>query len=349
MAQMLITGGAGFIGSHAALYFSARGYEVTVLDNLSRGRLLKREDPNALFNWDFLSAHGGIRLKRGDVCDPDVVGPLAAKADVILHAAAQTAVTTSVIDPETDFFSNAVGTFNVLEAARKAGRRPTIVFCSTNKVYGENVNRVEVEEGPQRYRFAQQMAAGIPESFSIDHCEHTPYGCSKLTGDLYVQDFGHLYGFRTGVFRMSCIYGTRQFGMEDQGWVAWFVIAALSGKPITIYGDGKQVRDVLWIEDLLAAYEAFIGNPDLRGAVINMGGGPAHTLSLLELLEMIHEMTGVAPRISFSDWRPSDQKVYISDIRRAREILAWEPRTSPREGVSRLIAWTQENLGRFRT
>jgi len=348
MARMLVTGGAGFIGSHAALYFADRGYRITVLDNLSRGRLLKREDPNALFNWDLLSERNDIRLVRGDVRDAELVGPLAAEADVILHAAAQTAVTTSVVDPETDFHTNALGTFTVLEAARRAGRKPAVIFCSTNKVYGENVNAIGVEEEERRYRFPEAMAAGVPETFSIDRCEHTPYGCSKLTGDLYVQDFGHLYGFGAGVFRMSCIYGSRQFGMEDQGWVAWFVIAALSGKPITIYGDGKQVRDVLWVEDLLGAYEAFLRKRDGGVEVFNMGGGPQHTLSLLELLELIQKMTGVAPRISFAGWRPSDQKVYVSDIRRAREVLGWEPRTAPREGVARLIAWTKENLDRFR-
>jgi CDP-paratose 2-epimerase len=161
-----------------------------------------------------------------------------------------------------------------------------------------------------------------------------------------VQDFGHLYGLRAGVFRMSCIYGTRQFGMEDQGWVAWFVIAALSGQPLTIFGDGKQVRDVLWIDDLLRAYEAFIES-DRQIEVFNMGGGPGLTLSLLELLEIIREETGIAPPLRHADWRPSDQRVYVSDIRRSREILSWEPQVAPREGVRRLIAWTRENLACF--
>lgn len=346
MPHMLITGGAGFIGSHAALHFAARGYRVTVLDNLSRGELLQRPDPNALFNWEHLGSCADIERVRGDVRDVATVGPLAARADVILHAAAQTAVTTSVRDPETDFLSNALGTFRVLEAARRGGRRPTVLFCSTNKVYGDNVNAIGVEEGQGRYVFPAAWEHGIPESFSIDRCEHTPYGCSKLTGDLYVQDFGHLYGLRVGVFRMSCIYGSRQFGMEDQGWVAWFVIAALSGRPLTIFGDGRQVRDVLWIDDLLGAYEAFIE----RGVgveVLNMGGGPAHTLSLLELLALIAQETGIRPPITYADWRPSDQKVYISDIRHACERLAWAPQVTPREGVRRLIEWTRAHAARF--
>ncbi len=346
MAKMLITGGAGFIGSHAAEYFAGRGYEVTVLDNLSRGALLKRPDPNAEFNWNHLNSLGGITLVRGDVRDPEPLGALAAEADVIVHAAAQTAVTTSTIDPETDFLCNALGTFRVLEAARRGGRRPTVVFCSTNKVYGENVNGVDVIEEAQRYRFSEQWADGIPETFSIDRCEHTPYGCSKLTGDIYMQDFGHLYGLRVGVFRMSCIYGTRQFGMEDQGWVAWFVIAALTGKPITIFGDGKQVRDVLWVEDLVSAYEAFIEKGE-GVEVFNMGGGPAFTLSLHELLAVIREQTGVEPATSYDDWRPSDQKVYISDIRHAGAVLGWHPETTPDEGVRRLIEWTRQHADLF--
>jgi CDP-paratose 2-epimerase len=346
MRGMLVTGGAGFIGSHAAEYFAARGYAVTVFDNLSRGRLLHREDANAEHNWDHLARVPGVTRVRGDVRDLAALEPLVAAADVVLHAAAQTAVTTSVTDPLADFQNNALGAFHVLEAARRGGRKPTIVFCSTNKVYGENVNAIEVESTPARYRFAAPWTLGVPETFSIDRCEHTPYGCSKLAGDLYMQDFGHLYGLRAGIFRMSCIYGTRQFGMEDQGWVAWFVIAALSGQSLTIFGDGRQVRDVLWIDDLLRAYEAFIES-DRRVEVFNMGGGPTHTLSLLELLEIIREETGIAPPLKHADWRPSDQRVYVSDIRRAGEILDWEPKVTPREGVRRLIAWTQANLDCF--
>ncbi|MBD3235169.1 MAG: NAD-dependent epimerase/dehydratase family protein [Candidatus Eisenbacteria bacterium] len=346
MPRMLVTGGAGFIGSHAAEHFASRGYDVTVLDNLSRGRLLRKADPNAEFNWTYLRSIPRVRCIRGDIREREVITPLAAEADVIVHAAAQTAVTTSTVDPSTDFETNALGTFRVLEAARQGGRTPTVIYCSTNKVYGENVNSVGVAEEAQRYRFVEEWSHGIPESFSIDRCEHTPYGCSKLTGDLYVQDFGHLYGLRTGVFRMSCIYGTRQFGMEDQGWVAWFVIAALTGRPLTIFGDGKQVRDLLWVEDLVGAWEAFLES-DARVEVFNMGGGPEYTLSLLELLERIEAETGIGVTPARADWRPSDQKVYISDIRRARERLGWAPAVSPSQGVARLIAWAQEHQACF--
>lgn len=345
-AKVLVTGGAGFIGSHAAEYFADRGHPVRVVDNLSRGALLGRPDRNAAFNWDLLRARGDIELVRGDVTDAQTCERAAADVDIIVHAAAQTAVTTSVTDPRSDFSNNLVGTFNVLEGARRSGRRPTIVFCSTNKVYGENVNRVPIRERERRYDFGGEFAHGIPETFSVDDCEHTPYGCSKLAGDLYVQDYAHLFGLRAGIFRMSCIYGTRQFGVEDQGWVAWFVIAALTGRPLTIFGDGKQVRDVLWVADLIEAYDAFIRS-DLDVGVFNMGGGPTFTLSLLELLDLLERETGERVEPAFAPWRPSDQRVYVSDIRRARERLGWAPKTPPERGVRELAAWVTAHRDQF--
>jgi CDP-paratose 2-epimerase len=344
--KVLVTGGAGFIGSHAAETFARDGHPVTVLDNLSRAKLLKKDDRNARHNWDYLGSLPGVTLREGDARDAAVVREAAAGAEVIVHAAAQTAVTTSVVDPRQDFENNVVGAFNVLEAARLASPRPAVVFCSTNKVYGENVNALPLEEGKTRWAFAGAHARGVDESFSVDLCEHTPYGCSKLTGDLYMQDYARLYGIKTGVFRMSCIYGTRQFGMEDQGWVAWFTIAALTGKPLTIYGDGKQVRDLLWVDDLIAAYRAFLGS-DLPHGVFNMGGGPAFTLSLLELLDLLAPRAGGSIPVGFADWRPSDQKVYVSNIEKAGRALGWAPRVSPPEGVARLAAWVEENRALF--
>lgn len=344
--RILVTGGAGFIGSHVAERFARDGWQVTVLDNLSRAKLLKKPDRNSTFNWDYLGRLPNVTLIKGSVTDAGTVLEAAASCRVIVHAAAQTAVTTSVTDPRPDFENNLIGTFNVLEAARLQEKKPALVFCSTNKVYGENVNSVGLVEGPKRYGFEGKFQTGIPETFSIDHCEHTPYGVSKLGSDLYMQDYAHLYGLKIGVFRMSCIYGTRQFGMEDQGWVAWFTIAALLGKPITIYGDGKQVRDVLYVEDLVAAYRAFLDS-DLPHAVFNMGGGPEFTMSLHELLDILKAQTGVTPAISYADWRPSDQKVYISDIGKARRMLGWAPKVRPEEGVGRLIEWVRENRNLF--
>lgn len=344
--RILVTGGAGFIGSHVAEIFARDGWNVTVVDNLSRARLLKKEDRNSSFNWDQVARIPNVTMIRGDVTDKSVVVDAARNCDVIAHTAAQTAVTTSVTDPRADFENNLIGTFNVLEAARLNGTRPSIIFCSTNKVYGENVNSVGLSEGAKRYAFEGEFKGGIPETFPIDHCEHTPYGVSKLAGDLYMQDYAHLYGLKIGVFRMSCIYGTRQFGLEDQGWVAWFTIAALLGKKITIYGDGKQVRDVLYVEDLVAAYRAFLDS-DIRHGVYNMGGGPEFTMSLIELLDILEKKTGIRPELGYADWRPSDQKVYISNIDKAKKALGWAPKVRPEEGVAKLIDWVQENKALF--
>lgn len=343
--KALVTGGAGFIGSHVAEIYAKKEYDVTILDNLSRGILLNKDIKNLDYNWNQLKRFKNVKCIKGDVRDSKVISDAAKDKDFIIHTAAQTAVTTSVTDPEPDFTTNALGTFNMLEAARKNDVK-AIVYCSTNKVYGDNVNKVKVIEGKQRYSFDKAYTKGIPESFDIDLCEHTPYGCSKLTGDLYVQDYAHLYGIRTGVFRMSCIYGTRQFGVEDQGWVAWFTIATVLGKPITIYGDGKQVRDVLYVTDLVEAYDRFIQSKIKRG-VFNTGGGTKNTMSLLELLDILEKLTGKRSKISFSDWRPSDQKVYISDISQVQEALGWKPKTGPEEGVKNIVEWTNANRNLF--
>jgi CDP-paratose 2-epimerase len=346
MPRVLITGGAGFIGSHAAARFAAKGWQVRILDNLSRGRLLHRDDPNASHNWDRLGAIAGIERIAGDVRDAATVEAAVDGADAVLHAAAQTAVTVSTDDPATDFETNAVGTFRVLDAVRRTGRKASVIFCSTNKVYGDRVNLVPLEEQDTRYAFAGVHSSGIAEEFGCDLCEHTPYGCSKLTGDLYAQDFGHLYGIKVGIFRMSCIYGSHQFGMEDQGWVAWFVIAALRGAPLTVFGDGKQVRDLLWVEDLVRAYECFLERGPRLG-VYNMGGGPEFTLSLIELLRQLESELGRPVPFARGPWRPSDQKVYVSDIRRARRELGWSPTVDPASGVTRLVQWVRQNESLF--
>jgi len=340
--KVLVTGGAGFVGSHVAEYYARKGYEVVVFDNLSRAELLGHEK-NMVYNWNYLKRYENIELIKGDIRDFEKLKDAAKNADAIIHTAAQTAVTTSLRNPRTDFEINAVGTFNVLEAARLSENNPCVVYCSTNKVYGNNVNKIAVIEKEKRYEFAdERYKNGIPEDFPTDLCEHTPYGCSKFAGDVYVQDYAHTYGLKTGVFRMSCIYGERQFGVEDQGWVAWFAIATLLDKPITIYGDGKQVRDVLYVKDLIEAFDAFIES-NLRQEVFNIGGGVENTLSLIELLDMLEELTGKRTRIRYDNWRPSDQKVYISDISKAREKLKWMPKMNPREGVKKLLSWINAN------
>jgi len=348
--KILVTGGAGFIGSHVAEFYARKGVYVTVFDNISRAQLLGKGYKNALYNWNYITKHENIKLVKGDVTIFEQIKQVCKDADLIIHTAAQTAVTTSLIEPKNDFLINALGTFNVLEAARKSGNTPAIIYLSTNKCYGDNVNEISVKQNGKRYHFAdEKYRNGIPEHFPMDLCGHSPYGCSKLAGDLYAQDYAHTYGLKTGIFRMSCIYGPRQFGVEDQGWVAWFAIATITGKSITIYGDGKQVRDVLYINDLINAFDAFLQRKNqLSGEVFNMGGGPENTISLLELLDLLKQLTGKRSKVNFSNWRPSDQKVYISNISKAKEKLGWNPKVCPKEGVEKLVNWVSENKNLFK-
>ena len=343
--RVLITGGAGFIGSHVAEYYAIKGEEVVVLDNLSRTEILgKVGDP--LYNWNYLKRYVNVKLVKGDIRNFEQVKEAAKDVNAIIHVAAQVAVTTSIANPRIDFEINMLGTFNVLEVARLEDA--SLIFASTNKVYGENVNRIPVIEKETRYEYADpNFREGIPETFPIDLAGHSPYGCSKLAADIYVQDYAYTYSLKTGVFRMSCIYGERQFGVEDQGWVSWFAIATLTGKPIIIYGDGKQVRDVLYVEDLVNVFDKFL-NSNLKHEVFNIGGGPKNTLSLLELLEMLKRMSGMDPKISFTDWRPADQKVYISNINKAKILLNWEPKTTPEDSIRRLVNWILNNIGLFK-
>ena len=342
--KVLVTGGAGFIGSHVAEFYAQKGCDVTVFDNLSRAQLLGKGNRNIMYNWGYLKNYHNVKLVKGDITNLEQLEKACNDVEAIVHTAAQTAVTMSLTDPQTDFSTNTLGTFNVLEVARKSESNPAVIYCSTNKVYGDNVNKINIVENKTRYVFENKFKNGIPETFPIDLCEHTPYGCSKLAGDLYVQDYSRTYGLKTAVFRMSCIYGTRQFGVEDQGWVAWFTIATITGTPITIYGNGKQVRDVLYVSDLVDAYDAFLQRRnELSGEVFNLGGGSENTLSLLELLDMLETLTGKRSKVIFSDWRPSDQKVYISNISKAKEKLGWTPKNSPKIGVEKLVNWFLEN------
>jgi CDP-paratose 2-epimerase len=261
-------------------------------------------------------------------------------ADIVFHLAAQVAVTTSVTDPRHDFEVNALGTFNVLEAARQSSSKPVVVYSSTNKVYGKMADLGIIERNG-RYAY-ESNSQGIGEDRPLD--PYSPYGCSKCTGDQYVLDYARIYGMRTVVFRQSCIYGPRQFGMEDQGWLAWFSIRALQQKPVTIYGDGKQVRDVLYIEDLVAAYDAAVRKIETTaGRAYNIGGGPGNTLSLLELVEMLNRNFGRKLDCSFEGWRPGDQPVFVSNIARAQAEFGWHPSVGVEEGVGRLAEWIKSN------
>jgi len=345
--KVLITGGAGLVGSHCAEFFATDNpkNKVIVLDNLMRSKIFGYDKESVEFNWNYLKKFKNIERIKGDVRnDSDVARAIGKGVDVIIHTAGQPGVPSSVRMPLEDFSINAFGTLNVLEAARKKSKDTIICYCSTNKVYGENVDKIPLIEKGKRYVFKD--IAGVDESMCTDLTGHTPYGVSKLAGDLYAQEYAYIYGMKTGVFRCSCIYGTRQFGFEDQGWVAWFIIATLFNKPITIYGNGKQVRDMLYVDDLVNAFNLFIKS-DLKRGLFNIGGGPENTISLLEFLEELESLTGKKPKVNFSDWRPSDQKVYITDTSKLEKTLNWKIKTKVKDGIKKLTEWVRENESCF--
>jgi len=310
-----------------------------VIDDLSRKNTEK--------NLAWLREQGDFEFHRTDIRDAGALAGIVSRhADcrAVLHLAAQVAVTTSVTEPRHDFEVNALGTFNLLESARRHAPSAAFLYASTNKVYG-GLEHVGVEQRGGRYAF-RDRPRGISEAEPLDF--HSPYGCSKGSADQYVRDYARIYGLRSVVFRQSCIYGRRQFGVEDQGWVAWFTIAAVTGKPVTIYGDGRQVRDLLFVDDLCEAYDAAVERIEqASGQVFNLGGGPDNTLSLLELVGHLDRLTGRPLRPSFAGWRPGDQPVFVADVSRASEGLGWRPRTGVTEGVEKLAAWVQENRALF--
>lgn len=339
--RILITGGAGFIGCNLAAACIRAGHQVTLFDNLSR----RGSDANLAWLQETCGAQA-FAFIQGDIRDYPAILRAAAGQEAIYHLAAQTAVTTSVADPRTDFEINALGTFNVLEAARHAGHDPIFIYSSTNKVYG-GMEDAPAQELTTRY-ILPDYPAGVSESRPLDF--HSPYGCSKGAADQYVRDYARIYGLQSVVFRQSCIYGQRQMGVEDQGWVAWFVIAAVTGKPITIYGNGKQVRDLLHVDDLVRAFQLATEKIDItRGQVYNLGGGPANTLAIwAEFGPLLAELLGQAIEpAAFREWRPGDQPVFIADISKAHREFGWAPQVGVREGVGRLVAWVRANRGLF--
>jgi CDP-paratose 2-epimerase len=340
MGSYLVTGGAGFIGCNYVHRLLGRGEQVAVFDNLSR------RGAEANVAW-LREQHGAeaFRLVVADLRDNGRLAEAAQGVVVVVHLAGQTAVTTSVTNPRSDFEDNALGTFNALEAARHAGSNPIFLYSSTNKVYGgmEDVALIEQET---RYAY-RDFPLGVPETQLLDF--HSPYGCSKGAGGQYVRDYARIYGLPTVVFRQSCIYGPRQMGVEDQGWVAWFISAAVTGKSITIYGDGKQVRDVLFVEDLLDAYDAAIAHIDVAaGQVYNVGGGPDRTMSVwAEFGPILERLLGRSIPVSYGDWRSGDQRIYVSDIRKAGRELGWRPQVGVEEGIRRLYEWVVANQDLF--
>ncbi len=336
---VLITGGAGFIGTNLAHCLLSSGQRVLVFDNLSRSGVERN------LQW-LRDTHGDqVEVEVADVRDGFALRRAVERASQVFHFAAQVAVTTSLVDPLHDFDVNARGTLNLLEALRACDNPPPLVLTSTNKVYGGLpdvvLRQAETRYEPEAFR---QRLCGINEERPLDF--HSPYGCSKGSADQYVIDYARTYGLPAVVFRMSCIYGPHQFGTEDQGWVAHFLIRALRGQAITLYGDGKQVRDILFVEDLVDAFLLAQANMDrLTGQAFNIGGGPENTVSLLELLELIRDLNGRTPRISQDAWRPGDQRYYVSDIGKFRAATGWSPQVSVRRGVRRLWDWLAQRDG----
>jgi len=333
--RVLITGGAGFIGANCATRFGKQGHEIIVFDNLSRQGSEK--------NLDWIQSECPIDLVKGDIREYEALAGVMAKKgpfDLVLHMAAQVAVTTSVTKPREDFEINALGTFNLLEALRKHNQETTLICASTNKVYGE-MEDLNITEKDGRYMY-DDLPEGVDEKRNLDF--HSPYGCYKGAADQYCTDYFRIYGLKTIVMRQSCIYGYRQFGIEDQGWVAWFCIAAALEKQITIYGDGKQIRDVLFVDDLINAFELAYKNRDrIAGKVYNIGGGPKNTLSLHELIHYLEKLKGQKIPLKYEGWRPGDQKVFVANVSLAEKEFGWKPFVRPEEGVRKLYNWVNDN------
>ncbi len=337
MSTALITGGAGFIGSNVAHRLATEGCRVRILDNLSRSGV------GSNLAW-LGHSHGNlIDFQMGDVRDPACVRRAMRGVDRVFHFAAQVAVTTSLENPSEDISVNVNGTFNVLEEARATARPPAVVFTSTNKVYG-GLDHVELEEREGRYEPLRSdlRASGIGEDQPLQF--RTPYGCSKGAADQYVLDWSRSYGIPAVVMRMSCIYGPRQFGTEDQGWVAHFLIRALTGLSLTVYGDGNQVRDLLFIDDLVDAMTTVSRQAELlAGRALNIGGGPVNAVSLNQVIDLIQELCGHRPAVRRSPWRSGDQRYYVTDHSTLTDLLGWRPRVNVHEGLALLRDWLLEH------
>ena len=332
---VLITGGAGFIGTNLADRLLRDGRSVRIYDSLLR--------PGSRQNLRWLiDRHGpALQFQRGDMRSPSAVRAALAGVGAVFHLAAQVAVTSSLEAPREDFAINAEGTLNLLEAVRASGGRIGVLFTSTNKVYGA-LDDVALAASGDRY-FPKDGRDGIDESRPL--CFHSPYGCSKGAADQYVLDYARSYAIPAAVFRMSCIYGPHQHGTEDQGWVAHFLIRALQGSPITVYGDGRQVRDLLYVDDLVNAFMLAEQHlPEIAGQAFNIGGGPANTTSLRELLQRIAGLCGAAPSVAHGDWRVGDQRWYVSQTGRFERATGWRPRVGVEDGVARLHRWLSQEL-----
>jgi len=337
MKKILVTGGAGFIGINLvhSLLKNKKNY-VVVYDNLSR----KGTENNLkwLSSLDFTN----FKFVKGDIRNYKKLKQVVKGFEEVYHLAAQVAVTKSVEDPIDDFEINAAGTLYLLEAVRLKSPSAIVIFSSTNKVYGD-LSHLKLKEGKSRYYLVEKRN-GIDERENLDF--HSPYGNSKGTADQYVRDYHRIYGLKTVVFRQSCIMGPHQYGNEDQGWVAHFIIKSIRGEKINIYGDGKQIRDVLEVSDLINAYILAVKKIKIaRGRIYNVGGGKGNVFSLLELIKLLEKLLWRKINYEFSNWRPGDQKVFISNNSKLEKELGWKVRISKETGVKKLLNWVEKNTG----
>jgi CDP-paratose 2-epimerase len=334
--KALVTGGAGFVGSNYAYHLLDDGFEVVVFDSLARGKGCDN-------NLQWLKSNPKARrltVVKGDVNSIESLHSASKGCDILLHAAAQVSVPESVFKPRLDFESNVLGTFNVLEAARRAESDPAVLFTSSNKVYG--IPHARLIEKELQYDF-ENLPQGVDESFPLKGEE--PYGVGKAAGDMYLHAYHEQYGLRSVAFRCSCMFGPHQWGKEEQGWVAWFCIAAALGKPLNIYGDGKQVRDLLHIDDVMHAFDLATQNLDrVKGEAINLGGGKENVASLLETITYLESLTNNKMSLTFKDWRPGDNKCYYTDYGKAKALMGWSPTIPWKEGVHKTLDWVQGNL-----
>ena len=356
--KVLVTGACGLIGFNTCKHYVNMGDEVWGIDNLERSKLLGHEvsQERARFNYKEL-VNMGVTLVERDISEQATWDNLPQEGfDIVVHLAGQCGVPTSIADPRRDFEINAIGTFNVLEYVRKTGKG-RVVYASTNKTYPLHAGWDKSSHSNKwEWRDRDWHDYGFPKDGELKHPDNfggarTPYGTSKYVGDLLMQEYHYTYGIPTACFRMSCIYGPNQFGFEEQGWATWFVIAAVKNLPLTIYGDGDQVRDMLYVKDLVRAYDAF-ANPKPGWAtpnhgVWNIGGGPRNVLSLNECIALLEEELNVKIPVTYADWRPSDQRVYTSDIRALMLDLNWQPNVGPAEGLTHVIRWVEKNKDIF--
>ncbi len=334
MKTIFITGGAGFIGSSAAEFFAEKQWDVYILDNLSRKgariNLNRIRDKIKKFYLEDIKNYKKLNLILKKI-----------KPNVIIHAAGQVAVTKSIVSPREDFDDNILGTLNLLEVIRVNKLKCKLIYTSTNKVYG-NLNYTKIKKNKYRY-FFKSLKKGINEKFNLDF--HSPYGCSKGAADQYVNDYSRIYNIDGYVLRQSCIYGTNQFGIEDQGWVSWFIIASILRKKFKVYGDGKQVRDILYIDDLNKLYYKIALNKKKLNTnrIFNVGGGHKFSLSLLELFKILKKECGLRLDYSFHSERKGDQKIFISDNSKISKTFNWSPQIDPIKGTKNLIKWVMNN------